>query len=49
MAGWFAVDRVGEVRIEEREARLFLRVGAGIEYPAYPLGEGQLYVPGLDV
>jgi CubicO group peptidase (beta-lactamase class C family) len=49
VAGRYAVDRVGTVTLAVRDKRLFARVDRGIEYPAIPVGDGQLYVPGLDV
>ena len=48
-AGRYVVDRVGVVTLEARAGRLFTRIGHGIEYPTVPVGDGQLYVPGLDV
>ena len=48
-AGRYAVDRVGTVTLAVRDKRLFARIDRGIEYPAIPVGDGQMYVPGLDV
>ena len=48
-AGTYLVEGVGPVRIEARDKRAFIRAGKGIEYPAFFVGDGQLYVPGLDV
>jgi hypothetical protein len=48
-AGRYVVDRVGVVTLHARAGRLFTRIGHGIEYPTVPVGDGQLYVPGLDV
>lgn len=47
--GSYAVEGVGVVTIEGRDGRAFIRVGEGIEYPAFFVGDGQLYLPGLDV
>jgi CubicO group peptidase (beta-lactamase class C family) len=49
LAGTYRVDRVGMVTLAVRARRLFVRIGRGIEYPAFPVEDGQLYVPGLDV
>ncbi len=49
VAGRYAASRVGSVTLSVREDRVFARIGRGIEYPAFPVGDGQLYVPGLDV
>lgn len=48
-AGRYDVDGVGRLHIDVRDGRAFTRVGEGIEYPAFPVGDGQLYVPGRDV
>ena len=48
-AGRYQVDRVGLVTLEARAGRLYVRIARGIEYPAVPVDDGQLYVPGLDV
>ena len=48
-AGRYRVDRVGLVTLEARAGRLYLRIARGIEYPAIPVADGPLYVPGLDV
>jgi hypothetical protein len=45
----FTNCRVPAVTIVQRECRAFIRTNEGIEYPAFFLGEAQLYVPGLDV
>ncbi|HEX2078895.1 MAG TPA: hypothetical protein VHG08_14330 [Longimicrobium sp.] len=49
ISGTFRVDGVGVVTLAARERRAYLRIGDGIEYPAFLPGDGQLYVPGLDV
>ena len=49
VAGRYAVDAVGRVTLTARGDRLFVRVGEGLEYPTFPLGDGTRYVPGLDV
>ena len=49
LAGRYVVERVGLVTLDAREGRLFVRIGRGIEYPAFPVQDDQLYVPGLDV
>lgn len=48
-AGRYRVDRVGMVDVTVRDGRAFIRIERGIEYPAFSVGDGQLYVPGLDV
>ena len=47
-AGRYRVQGLGTVDVRVREGRAYVRVDDGIEYPAFPLGDGQLYVPGLD-
>ena len=47
--GTFRVDGVGAVSISRRGDHAVIRIDGGLDYPAYPLGDGQLYVPGLDV
>ena len=47
--GRYRVAGVGVVSVAVRDGRAFIRVERGIEYPAFPVGDGQLYVPGLDV
>ena len=49
IAGRYVVDRVGLVTLEARAGRLYARIGRGIEYPVFPVPDGQFYVPGLDV
>lgn len=49
IAGRWTVDGLGAVTIAQRERRPYVRTGAGIEYPAFFVGDGQLYVPGRDV
>jgi len=49
IAGRYAVDGLGAVTIVQRERRAYVRAGSGIEYPAFFVGDGQLYVPGRDV
>jgi len=49
IAGRYVVDAVGRVTLTARGDRLFVRVGEGLEYPTFPLGDGTRYVPGLDV
>lgn len=49
IAGRYAVAGVGRVTIGSRTGGAFLRVEQGIEYPAFFVDDGQLYVPGLDV
>jgi hypothetical protein len=49
IAGTYRVDGVGAVTIEVREGRACVRVEDAIEYPAFPVGDGYLYVPGRDV
>jgi CubicO group peptidase (beta-lactamase class C family) len=49
IAGTFLVEGVGTARIAERDRQLYLRIEDGLEYPAYPVTDGQVYVPGLDL
>jgi CubicO group peptidase (beta-lactamase class C family) len=47
--GTFSVEGIGEVIIDRREGRGYLMLASGLEYQAIPVGDGQLYIPGLDV
>jgi CubicO group peptidase (beta-lactamase class C family) len=49
ITGVYSVDGVGAVTIGAAGRRASIRIDDGIEYPAFFLGDGQLYVPGLDV
>jgi CubicO group peptidase (beta-lactamase class C family) len=49
IAGSYAVDGLGAVTIAQRERRAYVRTASGIEYPAFFVGDGHLYVPGRDV
>ena len=46
--GRYRVARVGVVTVRVRDRRAYIRIDRGIEYPAFPVGDGELYVPGLD-
>lgn len=46
--GSYQVEGIGNVEIIRRRDHAMVRVDHGLRYPAYPLGDGQLYVPGLD-
>lgn len=47
--GSYEVEGVGTVTIARRRNHALVKLHGGLEYPAYPVGDGQLYVPGLDV
>lgn len=49
VAGTYRVDGVGTVALERRGRHALIRIQDGLDYPAFLLGDGQLYVPGLDV
>jgi CubicO group peptidase (beta-lactamase class C family) len=49
IVGQYLVRGIGTVTIEGLENRVHIRVEDGIEYPAFFVSDGQLYVPGLDV
>ena len=48
-AGRFRVSGVGTVTLAARGSRLVVRVGDGLEYPSFDVGDDVRYVPGLDV
>lgn len=49
IVGVYDVARVGRVTLAREDGRMFVRIGRGIEYAAFNVSDGQLYVPGLDV
>jgi CubicO group peptidase (beta-lactamase class C family) len=49
ITGTYNVTGIGTVTISAGDGRAWLRVGSGIEYPLYFVGQGELYVPDLDV
>jgi CubicO group peptidase (beta-lactamase class C family) len=49
IAGTYDVDGVGSVRLERHGERMTLSLSGGIVYRAFPVADGQFYVPGLDV
>ncbi len=49
IAGRYAVDGVGNLVITRNGRHAMVRIGEGIEYPAYRLSGSQFYVPGQDV
>ncbi len=49
LVGTYAVEALGTVTLEARNGQASVQVASGVAYPAYPVGHGLLYVPGLDV
>lgn len=47
--GTYDVAGVGRVRISRDEDRVYVSIGDGIVYRAFPVEDRQLYIPGLDV
>lgn len=49
LSGWFEDGAGNRVEVLPRDAGISIRPEGGLTYPAYPTGEGVLYVPGLDL
>ncbi len=49
LEGWYESGSGFRLEIVPRDGGISIRPEGGLTYPAYPTGEGVLYVPGLDI